>query len=367
MGGVFWIYGWAGEYHPVSSDSLPVNATTQPLYAGLLILTAIFAVIGFGLLLMYFKKTSESALFSSLFIVSFTMIISPIFQKYWYNVFITDFSGTVIKTNDTHYLFNQSMGGTNILLDLYNFKFSLINSISQLVVLLALLNKLSAIQLATFSFFYNFAWNLNQYLLINIQNKSPDLRLFDDYSIASVYLFAAGFGFIAMLLIKKPNSDDNQIESSNHSAIFAHIGSFFLFLTFCATTILYPQKTLSRTLERNIVSAEAFINCFFALSASVLFSYAFSIIYNSKITVRDSVFGVIGGGVLYGCVAGLVTNIGAAIACGLAAGFFSATFYRFIYPQINRKRTIDNYGISLTLFISIVGTVVVPPIAIRIY
>lgn len=280
MGGVFWIYGWASEYHAVTNDSFPVNSTTQSLYVGLLILTTIFTVIGFGLLLMYFKKTSESALFSSLFIVSFTMIISPIFHKYWYNIFITDFSGTFIKTNDTRYLFNQSMGGTNILLNLYNIKYSLITSISQLVVLLGLLNKLSAIQLVTFSFFYNFAWSLNHYLLVNIQNKSPDVRLFDDYSIASVYLFGAAFGFIAMLLVKKPNSDDNQIESSDHSAIFAHVGAFFLFLAFCATTILYPQKTPSRTLERNIVSSEAFINCFFALSASVLFSYTFSIIYN---------------------------------------------------------------------------------------
>lgn len=208
---MFWIYGWASEYHVVSSDSLPVNTTTQPLYAGLLILTAIFTVIGFGLLLMYFKKTSESAIFSSLFIVSFTIIISPIFHKYWYNVLITDFSGTIIKNNDTHYLLNQSMGGTNILLDLYNIKFSLITSISQLVVLLALLNKLSPIQLVAFSFLYNFTWSLNHYLLFNIQNKSPELRLFDDYSISSVYLFAAGFGFVTMLLLKKPNSDDNQI------------------------------------------------------------------------------------------------------------------------------------------------------------
>jgi hypothetical protein len=188
----------------VTNSSVPVNVSTQSIYGGLLIATAIFTVIGFGLLMMFFKKTSESALFSSLFIVSFTIIASPIFHKFWYNIFVTDFSGSVISTASPSYLLNQSMGNTNILLDLYNLKFSLITSISQLVVLLSMLGKLSYLQLVTFSFFYNFLWPLNHYAMLNIQNKSPDLRFFDDYQISSVYLFAACFGTITMLILKKP-------------------------------------------------------------------------------------------------------------------------------------------------------------------
>lgn len=66
-------------------------------------------------------------------------------------------------------------------------------------------------------------------------------------------------------------------------------------------------------------------------------------------------------------MAGFVTNIGAAIGCGLGAGFFSAIFYRFIYPKINRKKVIDTYGLFLILFISILATTVIPPIVIFLY
>lgn len=153
---------------------------------------------------MFFKKTGSAALFTSLFIVSFTIIFSPIAHKYWYNIFVTDFSGTAISTQSPSFLLNMSMGYTNILLDLYNLKFSLMTSISQLVVMLSMLGKLSYLQLGVFTFFYNFLWPLNHYAMINVQNKSPDPRFFDDYQISSVYLFGACFGAIAMLILKKP-------------------------------------------------------------------------------------------------------------------------------------------------------------------
>lgn len=204
MFGILWIYGWASEYTIVTSSSVPVNLDRQSLFCSLFILTAIFTVIGFGLLFMHFKKMSESAIFTSLFITSLTIITSPFLQKFWYNTFITDFSNSSITLTNSSYLLNQSMGGKTISIDLYNLKFSLINAISQLVVMLALFGKINAFQITFFSLFYNIAWSLNHYFLISRLNSSPDSRIFDDYQIASIYLFGGIFALFSSLILKKP-------------------------------------------------------------------------------------------------------------------------------------------------------------------
>jgi hypothetical protein len=91
--GVFFIYGWGSEIRLVTTSALSphINFTSQTIYGNLFILSSIFTVLGFGLLLTYFKSASASGLFMSLFIVSFTIITSPFLQKFWFNVFITDF------------------------------------------------------------------------------------------------------------------------------------------------------------------------------------------------------------------------------------------------------------------------------------
>jgi hypothetical protein len=69
----------------------------QTIYANLFVITALFVVIGFGMVFIYFKKTTQTAMFLSLFTVSFTIIGSPILQKFWYNVFLSNFGGQVIS------------------------------------------------------------------------------------------------------------------------------------------------------------------------------------------------------------------------------------------------------------------------------
>jgi hypothetical protein len=101
MFGVFWIYGWGSEILLVTSPSNSpfMNFASQTIYGNIFILSAIFTVIGFGLLLTIFANATATGLLTSFFIVSFTIIIAPFLQKFWFNVFIVDFrdSSTVVS------------------------------------------------------------------------------------------------------------------------------------------------------------------------------------------------------------------------------------------------------------------------------
>lgn len=237
----FWLYGWAGEITIILSTSTPVNWTSQSMYASLIALCAVFTIIGFGMLFTYFKHSPASAFFTSIFVVSFTVILSPIFSKFWFNVFLTDFSGTTISTNNPHRFFFKSFGGLSIYLDLYNLKVAFANCISQLVVFLGVFGRLSLPQIIFNTFFYNFLWNLSHFLCSYLQTIGPDTRIFDDYLISNVYLFGACYA-LALSLILKKNSSQRVFCHSNQSVIIALLGTFFVFLSFCTTTAFFPLK-----------------------------------------------------------------------------------------------------------------------------
>jgi len=125
--------------------------------------------------------------------------------------------------------------------DFFNLKIALANAISQLALAMGLLGKLTPPQIVLNSLLFNFAWNLNHFLCALLQQNCPDQRLYDDYQISSVYLFAASFGIMVSILIKKPMLT-RYFRHSNMSSILAQIGTFFLFLSFCATTTFFSLK-----------------------------------------------------------------------------------------------------------------------------
>jgi len=229
------------------SNKYPVTRATQSLYCNLFIISSIFTVIGFGMLFAFFKKATFNAFFTSIFIVSFTFLISPIFQKFWFNVFLSNFNGELNSINNNPDQFLQmSFGGKLIEVDFYNLKFALSNSISQLILAVGLIGKLSCLQFIIGSFLFNFCWNLNHFLCIMIQIVSSDNRIFDDYQISCVYLFAATFGLVICKLSKNAELT-NHFSSNSSSVVLSQLGTFFIFLSFCTTTTFYSMK-FSKTL-----------------------------------------------------------------------------------------------------------------------
>ena len=76
------------------------------------------------------------------------------------------------------------------------------------------------------------------------------------------------------------------------------------------------------------------------------------------------VFGIIGGAILAGPVAGTLSNIGSFMALGFFAALINVFYYSVIYPKINSKTFIDVNGIVYILIISLLATFFINPLVL---
>ncbi len=104
------------------------------------------------------------------------------------------------------------------------------------------------------------------------------------------------------------------------------------------------------------------MNILFALCASVFTNMFLTVIYKGRIGLRAVQFGMIGGAILAGPVAGTLDNIGAFMAMGTFAGIISALYFTYIHPKLNKTRVSDVYGALFIFIISFLGTFFVAPL-----
>lgn len=222
LAGICWVYGFESEIRYAKTTGYPTTGLTeaqqaQSIEGVLLVLSTIFTIIGFGLLLTYFNKSTFLAISTSLFTVSFTVILSPILSKFWFNIFLGNFTGGSSTPVTPTRMIYYSFGGTPIYLDFYNLKVALANSIAQLVAMLALYGRLNPAQLFFNSLGFNLTWNLNHFICCFLVTYSPDARIFDDYQISNVYLFSAAYGLVSSSLIKSPLTAISEFRTSRNS------------------------------------------------------------------------------------------------------------------------------------------------------
>jgi hypothetical protein len=281
-------------------------------------------------------------IFIAVFTASITFIISPILQKFWFNVFMSNFHGLAPNTAEpptSEWRFwLYSLGGKEIYLDWINLKIISSNSIAQLLAFLIFHGRMNISQIVVNTLGFNIIWTLNLFLCAHLSTISPDKRIFDDYQINAVYLFAFVYSsVISRFFLKKPKTEETtSYSSSGHSAVIAHLGAFFLFIGFSSTTLLFSLKyTGSLEYARSYIWQEGIIASFFAMSSGAIFNYVFSILFGGKIGIRGSLVGSIVGAVFWGPISGTCVNIGAAIAVGLIAGFITAFDYNYAIVSEN--------------------------------
>lgn len=101
----------------------------------------------------------------------------------------------------------------------------------------------------------------------------------------------------------------------------------------------------------------------------MIITYLSSAVFGSfKIGMRESLMGVLSGGVIIASVAGCIDNLGACIALGAFAGVISGFWLRIVHPRINAKKIYDQIGIFGPIALNaLIGGVVVAPLMFQVY
>jgi hypothetical protein len=340
--GIMFAYGYA-SYFPVYT----VGATPQNDFSSSMILytfTALLAILGYGLLIAYSDNSAVAGLMTTLIVIAISVQSAPMLLRFWSNVF--------------------NGFGPNTELSLVTERTTMVLCTSLLTALTALVGRLGKIETLVVVFVYNVGWTLSfqvtQYIQAQKGPSSP--QLYDDYGTNYVYVFAGFFAIITSIILNiRPGRPSST--GSRHSAYIGLIGTGFIFACFPFTGVLYP--TAANIYRNN----EGPLNIYFALTASVICTYISSAIFGKlKVGVRESLVGVLGGGVTIAVVAGTINNIGACIAIGAFSGFISGFWLRIVHPRLNFTRSIDHLGILGPILVnSILGGLVLSPAMYKIY
>lgn len=140
------------------------------------------------------------------------------------------------------------------------------------------------------------------------------------------------------------------------------MGTAFIFSTFPFTGILYPDLPSSPSSIKQTFRGP--LNIYFAMTASVICTYASSLVFGKgKTGLRESVLGTVSGGFSIAAVAGVQPRIGACIAVGACSGLLSGFWLRKVHPLINKSCQLDSLGLFGPIFVnSLLGGVVVSPL-----
>lgn len=168
------------------------------------------------------------------------------------------------------------------------------------------------------------------------------------------------FGLIVSLVLNAKEGIKPTQSGSRHSAYIGMIGTGFAFAAF-------PFTGLSGITVVSIY--EQALNTYFAMTASVIITYWSSAAFGGfKIGVRESLVGVLSGGVIISAVSTYINNIGGCIAVGAFAGLVSGWWLRRIHPIINQNHCYDHLGLIGPILINATfGATFVAPILMAAY
>jgi hypothetical protein len=172
-------YGLAGRYQAenVNPPDMNTNFVGDP-YS--LVLMFIFTLVGFGLLLNVYKYGTWLGTGSAIIVVAMSIVLGPLLQKFWFCVFISSFkdvvSSSTITSNTVGHIISQ-YGDFHVKVTFLSLRTSLLTSISVLVVMTALVGRVTLFQLIKFTSLFHLFWPLNYYLLLWFNIVRNDFHL----------------------------------------------------------------------------------------------------------------------------------------------------------------------------------------------
>lgn len=249
--GMLFAYGFGADLVQAA------DTTPKSDYSGLVlavVLAAVVAIMGYGLLLAYSYNSALAGLVTTLLGVVVTVQLAPLLLTFWDQVF----NGF----NDRAQLTVPIMRSTFVL------------CASLFVALTILVGRLGLFETVIMIIFYNIGWTLafevNKYLLYNKAPTSP--ITYDDYGTGYIFIFAGYFALVASIFISC-KIGKSRPHTTNTSAAFGLIGTGVIFAFFPFTGILEPKTiTVARAFEGPL-------NIYFTLVTSTICTYISSAIF----------------------------------------------------------------------------------------
>ena len=210
---------------------------------------------------------------------------------------------------------------------------------------------------------FNIGWPLSNQLLTSIFiKKGVSTITYDQYGTTYLFVFAGFFAITASIFLNC-RSGSRKAQTTNVSAAYGIIGTGIIFAFFPFTgTISAGLGNLPRIFAGPL-------NIYFTLVTSTICTYIFSALFGGgKVGVRQSIVGVLSGGVMVSAVAASLNNIGANIAIGAFAGLVSGFWLRVITPRLNARGSFDNLGLlGAVVLNATIGQFALAPALYRIY
>lgn len=297
------------------------------------ILTNALAVLGFGLLLVYWRFGVQQTLVIGIVVCSVNAQLGPLMQQFWYNVFVQGFyAGQAVDTPITFYLMKDTA-----VKDVHNITLGFVRistycSISLLVALTAVIGKIGIVTTFLTTIIFNIGFNLNYYLnfLIYLRGSSSVYTIMDDFQGSRVFMFGAGFG-LALMLIYMRSQPIVRTPTAQYTDIFAAIltllGTAFILTLFYFVLDSYALGSY----------LNALLNIYFAFCASIITSIAISCILGGVVTFHQINMSVISGALQVSIIGTFIQTPYVAMLVGVLAGAVTGLFSFYLHTKINKK------------------------------
>lgn len=330
------------------------------------ILTNTLAVLGFGLLLVYFRFGVKQVLIIALIVCSINAQLGPLIQQFWYNVFVNGFySNYGIDTANAFKLVGDTATKDVKNVTLGFVRISTYCSISLLVALSGVIGRIGMVNTLITTFVFNIGFNLNYYLNFNIYYKAGTSTvtsyIMDDFQGSRVLMFGAGFGLALLILYNKFNPvlrNERAQYTDELSGFLTLLGTGFVLALFYFLLDTYTNQDKSYAL----------LNIYFAFSGSIVSSIAISCIIGGVITFHQINMSILSGVIQISIIGGFIQTPYVSLLVGAFAGIVTGILSHFVQNKINGKQFRDAKGVIVIYLINcILCSYFVCPIIIKAY
>lgn len=151
-----------------------------------------------------------------------------------------------------------------------------------------------------------------------------------------VHVFAAYWGWGIAIGLQNKRVADEPMKTTVHSVSFVWLASMLLL-------VLWPSFVTALLTPAEVVPA--MINCFLAMSASILTTYLACYMLQRKIDPLVYTYAILAGGVAIGATVNLVTPM-TAWTIGALGGIISTLSFIYLHPWLNRTTgVLDTMGV----------------------